>query len=122
MPEAIVHTPLAMYEAALQTITDVCADPWFAEQMELSQRGDELAWRRISCSCLRLVLEIAKRKQHPDSSWSVLRLAEEGNMVLVRTIKQYTGTTAEDFLRELTRQVEHRLTMLVEHPGMLDVP
>ena len=114
-----METPLVLYEKGLESVTDVCADPWFSEQLAAFRAGDEKAWRRISGSCLRLVLDIAKRKWQPGGPLSVLDLTQEGNVVLVKTIKRFSGGTAEEFLRELTGKVEHRLTLLVEHPGLL---
>jgi hypothetical protein len=107
-----MDTGLAQYEEQLQAITEVCADPWFAQQLAASRAGDEAAWRRISGSCLGRVLEIAKQLWHPGSPLDVLDLAQEGNRVLVRTIKQFRGSTAEEFLRELSAQVERRLALL----------
>jgi hypothetical protein len=47
-----------------------------------------------------------------------LDLAREGNTVLGRTIKEFDGHTADEFLRELTQKVESRLTFVMEHPKM----
>jgi DNA-directed RNA polymerase sigma subunit (sigma70/sigma32) len=114
-----VDSPIELYESPLRTITDVCADPWFAEQLALSRAGDEAAWRRISGSCLGRVLEIAKRKWRPGCPLGLLDLVQEGNKVLARTIKRFQGSTAAEFLCELTKQVEGRLTVVIEHPDLL---
>jgi DNA-directed RNA polymerase sigma subunit (sigma70/sigma32) len=114
-----VESPVAIYESQLREITDVCADPWFAEQLAVFRAGDEMAWRRISGSCLRRVLDIAKRKWQPRCPLELLDLVQEGNNVLVRTIKRFEGGTAAEFLSELTKQVEGRLTLVVEHPDLL---
>ena len=111
--------PLALYEMQLRTITDVCADPWFAGQIAAIHAGDEAAWRRISRSCLGQVLEIAKRTWQPGCPVGLLDLVQEANRVLVRTIKRFAGSTADEFLRELTKQVESRLRIVVEHPDLL---
>jgi len=37
----------------------------------------------------------------------------------VRTIKRFEGSTAAEFLCELTKQVAGRLTLVVEHPDLL---
>jgi DNA-directed RNA polymerase sigma subunit (sigma70/sigma32) len=111
-------TALEIYEAQLEGVADVCADPWFAEQLRLSRAGDELAWRRINGSCLRLVLEIAKRQWQPGCPVRLLDLIEEGNRNLVRTIKQFEGSTAQDFLREVRQRAEQRLILLVQHPDL----
>jgi hypothetical protein len=111
--------PLALYEKQLRTIKEVCADPWFAEQLAASRAGDKMAWRRISGSCLGRALKIAKRVWHPGSPVELLDLVQEGNRVLVRTIKKFAGSTADEFLSELTKQVEGRLRIVVEHPDLL---
>src|SRR5262245_12861274 len=111
--------PVALYEAHLRTITDVCADPWFAGQLAAFRSGDEMAWRRISGSCLGRVLEIARRRWHPGCPIGLLDLVQEGNVVLERTIKRFEGSTAAEFLRELTKQVEGRLRVLAEHPDLM---
>ena len=114
-----MDSPLTLYETQLGTSTDVCADPWFAEQLVAIRTGDEAAWRRISGSCLGRVLEIAKRKWQPGCPIGLLDLVQEGNRVLVRTIKRFAGSTADEFLGELTTQVESRLQIVVEHPDLL---
>ena len=91
----------------------------FAEQLAAFRAGDEMAWRRISVSCLGRVLEIAKRTWQPGCPVEVLDLIREGNVVLVRTIEGFDGSTADEFLCELTKQVESRLRMVVEHPDLL---
>jgi hypothetical protein len=111
-----MDSPSALYESQLRRITDVCTDPWFAEQLAAFRAGDELAWRRISGSCLFRVLDIAKRKWQPRGPLALFDLVQEGNNLLVSTIKGFEGTTANEFLRELTQKVEQRLTLLVEHP------
>jgi len=107
---------LALYESGLQSITDVCADPWFSEQLAAARTGDELAWQRIAGSCLLRVLGIARAKWQPGCTAGLLDLARESNTVLGRTIKEFDGNTAEEFLRELTQKVERRITMVMEHP------
>ncbi len=110
---------LELYEAQLNLFSDVCADPWFAEQLVAVRAGDELALQRIGGSCLRQVLAIAKRKWRPDGQVPLLELVREGNTTLVQMIRQFRGDTAEEFLRELTARVEWRLTLLMEHPDLL---
>jgi DNA-directed RNA polymerase sigma subunit (sigma70/sigma32) len=78
---------LATYESQLERVTDVCAGPWFSVQLGKSRSGDEEAWRRISGSCLRLVLHIAKQQWASNKHVSLFDLIEEGNNILVRTIK-----------------------------------
>jgi hypothetical protein len=114
-----MDSALVLYEMQLRTITDVCADPWFAEQFAAMRAGDEAAWRRISGSCLYRVLAIAKRTWRPGCPVRLLDLVQEGNRVLVRTIKRFAGSTADEFLCELTKQVEGRLRIVVEHPDLL---
>jgi DNA-directed RNA polymerase sigma subunit (sigma70/sigma32) len=116
--EAVVKDPVALYESSLQSITDVCAAPWFSEQLAAARAGDELAWRHISGSCLPRVLDIARQKWQPGCSFGLLDLVREGNTVLARAIEEFDGDTADEFLRELTRKVESRLTLATEHPGM----
>ena len=38
---------------------------------------------------------------------------------MVRTIKEFDGNMADEFLRELTQKVERRLTLVMEHPDVL---
>ena len=104
-----MENPIAVYESSLHTITDVCADPWFAVQLALFRAGDETAWRRISGSCLGRVLESAKVKWRPGCPVGLLDLVNEANKVLALTIKRFQGSTAAEFLGELTKQVEGRL-------------
>jgi DNA-directed RNA polymerase sigma subunit (sigma70/sigma32) len=103
-----MESPVALYESQLRTIGDVCADPWFAEQLSAFRSGDEMAWRRISGSCLGRVLDIAKRKWYAECPLGLLELVQEGNHVLVQTIKGFEGKAAAEFLCELTKQVERR--------------
>ena len=114
-----MDSPLTLYEMQLRTITAVCADPWFAEQLAAIRTGDEAAWRRISGSCLGRVLEIAKRTWQPGCPVGLLDLVQEGNRVLVWTIKRFAGSTADEFLGQLTKLVESRLRIVVEHPDLL---
>jgi hypothetical protein len=106
-----------MYESLLHEVTDVCADPWFAEQLAVSRAGDEQARRRICGSCLRVVLAIAKRRWQPESLLSPLEFVEEGNVILMKTVRRFSGSTAAEFLRQLTQNVESWYTALLEHPG-----
>jgi DNA-directed RNA polymerase sigma subunit (sigma70/sigma32) len=102
----------------LQSITDICAEPWFSEQLAAGRTGDESARQRIAGSCLLRVLEIAKQGWQPGCAPSLLDLVREGNTVLERTINELDGDAAEAFLRELTQRVESRLTVVMEHPEM----
>jgi hypothetical protein len=65
------------------------------------------------------VLQIAKRIGQPGCPVALLDLVQEGNRVLVRTIKRFAGGTADEFLGELTRKVESRLRNVAEHPDLL---
>jgi DNA-directed RNA polymerase sigma subunit (sigma70/sigma32) len=100
------------YEAALSTITDACVDPWFTVQLAKYRAGYESARRNISGSCLRLVFDTANRKWKPDCPISFLDLVQEGNVVLMRTIKKFRGSTADEFLDELRTRLEYELTFL----------
>jgi DNA-directed RNA polymerase sigma subunit (sigma70/sigma32) len=108
---------LEIYEAQLQQIAEVCADPWFKEQLALSRAGDEDALRRISGSCLRLVLDICRKRWRADGPLELLELVQEGNHILVRTVKRFSGSDAQQFLREVRQNVEAWFTLLFEHPG-----
>jgi hypothetical protein len=112
-----MQTPLEMYESGLNSVTDVCADPWFTEQLALLQAGDEQAARSISGSCLQLVLDIAKRRWGSKCALSFLEFVEEGNIVLWKTIKRFSGSSAQEFLQQLTQKVESWYTILSEHPS-----
>src|SRR5262245_43117208 len=105
-----MQTALEMYESALRSVADVCDDPWFTEQMALSRAGDEQARRRISGSCLQLVLDIAKRWWRDESPLGLLEFVEEGNVILMKTIKAYKGHTAADFLQRVTQNLESWFT------------
>jgi hypothetical protein len=113
----VVETPIECYERELGQLSDICADPWFGEQLALSRAGDENAGRSISGSCLQLVLSLAKKQWRPDSQLSLLEFIQEGNVALMKTVKQFRGSTADEFLHELTRNVESWFRMLLEHPG-----
>jgi hypothetical protein len=110
-----MQTPLELFEAQLDLITDVCVDPWFREQLALSRSGDEQARRRISGSCLRLVLNTARRWS-PESPLSLLGLAEDGNRILMKTVKQFHGSTAAEFLQELIQNLESEYSRLLGPP------
>src|SRR5207253_2786132 len=101
-------SPLEIYETALAEITDDCTDPWFTERLAEYRTGDEAAWRRISASCLRRVLTIAKRHWRSDSPVTLLEAVQEGNAALVKSIKRFSGSTADEFLRQMTFAVERR--------------
>src|SRR4051794_31310369 len=100
-------------ESQLHLVADNCADPWFAEQLAMSRAGDEEARRRICGSCLRLVLEVAKRRWRPDCLLSLLEFVEEGNAILMKTMRRFAGSTAPEFLRQLTQNVESWYTTLL---------
>jgi DNA-directed RNA polymerase sigma subunit (sigma70/sigma32) len=110
-----VDEPVALYERHITAIADVCADPWFSEQLTFCRAGDDAARRRISGSCLWHVLQVARRTWQPGCAISLLDLIQEGNATLVDAIDQFTGETAEQFLFLMRTQVESRLTSLVEH-------
>jgi hypothetical protein len=108
-----MQTALELYESGLEPITDVCADPWFGAQLALSRAGDETAWRRISGSCLRLVLDTARARWSPGSSLDLLEVIQDGNRVLVRTLKRFRGSTAAEFLEELAQNLDAEFTRLL---------
>jgi DNA-directed RNA polymerase sigma subunit (sigma70/sigma32) len=116
--EAVVESPIALYESGLRAISDVCADPWFSEQLAAARTGDESARQRIARSCLLRVLKIAKQEWQPGGTLGLLDLVREGNTVLGRTIEEFEDNAADAFLRELTQRVETRLTLVMEHPEM----
>jgi hypothetical protein len=109
-------SPLEVYESRLGEITHVCADPWFTEQMAHYRAGDEAAWRRISGSCLGRVHAIVKKHWQPNSSTTLLDAVQEGNAALVTAVKRFSGTTADEFLREMTAKVEHGIVLFLQHP------
>ena len=108
---ALMETALNLYESQLSTIADRCVDPWFAEELAKYRAGDEQAGRRISGSCLRAVLEIAKRRWHPNCALDILDLVQEGNVAIIDTLNDFPGGTANEFMAELARRVDHRLTL-----------
>jgi DNA-directed RNA polymerase sigma subunit (sigma70/sigma32) len=109
-------SPLELYESQVTEITDVCADAWFAEQLTRCRAGDRAASRRISESCLARVLAIAKKHWRPDCSAPLLDAVQEGNAALAKAIKQFSGNTADEFLREMTAAVERRVILFLQHP------
>jgi len=86
------------------------------EQLALSRAGDEQARRRICGSCLRLVLDIAKSRWRSDGPLDLLEFVQEGNRVLMKTVTSFAGSSAEEFLHELTLKVNSWFNLLVEHP------
>jgi hypothetical protein len=108
-----MQTALELYESGLDSITDACADPWFGEQLALSRAGDEQAWRRISGSCLRLVLDTARTRWSPGGSLDLLDVVQDGNRMLVRTVKRFRGSTATEFLQELAQNLDAEFTRLL---------
>src|SRR5262249_40929315 len=112
-----MESPLELYESQLQLISDVCADPWFAVQLALSRAGNEDATRRICGSCLRLVFDIAKQRWRPDSLLDLLEFVEEGNIILMKTVKRFGGSDASEFLRQLQENVESWYTTLLVDPA-----
>ena len=108
--------PFTMYQEQVETITEECTDPWFRKQLAACRAGDEAAYRRISERCLRLVLQITKRRWKPGTRWALLDLVQEANAEMVQTIGQFSGETAEEFLAEVAGRVEQRLARLLEQP------
>jgi hypothetical protein len=45
-----------------------------------------------------------------------LEFVEEGNAVLIKTVKGFGGSTAAEFRRQLERSVESWCAALLEHP------
>jgi DNA-directed RNA polymerase sigma subunit (sigma70/sigma32) len=115
-----VESALETYESRLRDVNFVCADPWFSEQLAACRAGDESAWRRISESCLGLVLDIAKRTWQVNCALDLLDLTQEGNAVLAQTIRRFTGHTASEFVGELTQRARQRLEFQVDHPDRLE--
>jgi hypothetical protein len=118
-------SPLEIYESRLAEIADVCTDPWFTERLAEYRTGDEKAWRRISGSCLGRVLAIAKSHWRPDSPVTLLEAVQQGNRALVKTIKGFSGGTADEFLRQMISAVERRVMLFLQHPHddrRFDVP
>ncbi|MEX2121149.1 MAG: hypothetical protein WD847_16270 [Pirellulales bacterium] len=109
-------SPIELYESRIAEITDVCADPWFAEQLARYRAGDQAALRRICESCLASVLAIAKVRWRPDSPGALLDAVQEGNGALMRAAMRFSGNTADEFLRELTAAVERRIILFLQHP------
>jgi DNA-directed RNA polymerase sigma subunit (sigma70/sigma32) len=114
---APMEDALHLYEAQLDEIVEVCADPWFFRELAKYRGGDEHAGRCISGRCLRQVLEIAKRKWRPGCGISLLDLVQEGNAELMRAVRYFPGFTAREFIPYFSGRVEHRLTLILQHPG-----
>jgi hypothetical protein len=112
-----MQSALEVYEAQLRLVTDTCADPWFSEQLALARAADADAHRRICGSCLRLVLDLARERWSPDGPLDLLELVQEGNAILMKTLKRFAGSTAREFLGQLRRAVESWFTVLFEHPA-----
>jgi DNA-directed RNA polymerase sigma subunit (sigma70/sigma32) len=109
------ESPLRAYEILVGKVADDLADPWFGEQLARYRAGDKAAMRLISERCLRRVLEIAKKHWRPSHQMSVLDVVQEGNAALVQVIKEYRGTTADDFLRDMSSAVENHIQRLLEN-------
>jgi DNA-directed RNA polymerase sigma subunit (sigma70/sigma32) len=107
---------LEIYESHLSAITDVCTDPWFAEQLALYRAGDEAAWRRISASCLGQVLTIVKQHWRRGSPATLLDAVQEGNAAVVKAIKEFSGSTAHEFLPQMNAAVKRRIVLFLQHP------
>ena len=96
------------YESQLEWVTYFCVDPWFASQLAKCRQGDEYAWRRICESCLRIVLDIAKEKCGEDNP-RLLDVVQEGNQILAGLPKNFSGSTAEQFLAKLCAALNEKL-------------
>jgi DNA-directed RNA polymerase sigma subunit (sigma70/sigma32) len=116
--EVAVQPALEVYEAELRRLTEGanCTDPWFTEQLARARTGDEDAGRAICGSCLKLVLEIAKKEWRAESPLNMLEWVQEGNAVLMKFVKRFTGSGAEEFLRQLGQQIPAWFTLLTQHP------
>jgi len=106
-----MQTSIEMYESQLRAITEVCADPWFAERLAECRAWNEHAAQLICGSCLRLVLDIAKKKLRPEHYPSLLDLVQEGNAALMETVQHFQGSTAQEFLSQVMSNVERRLDL-----------
>ena len=71
----------------------------------------------IGGSCLRLVLDLAKNRWQPGCGLDLIDLVQDGNVTLVRTIKEFNGSGAEAFLAQLTKKVENTFAALLKSPG-----
>jgi hypothetical protein len=113
----IYESALDQIEASYPDYCAVCADPWFFRELAKYRSGDEEARRRIAGSCLRQVLEIAKRKWQAGCSVSMHTLVQEGNVALLKALRRFPGFTAREFIPYFSGRVEHRLTLILQHPG-----
>jgi len=107
-----MQTPLEMHEVHLAEVTDACVDPWFSEQLRKCRAGDQDAKSRICGSCLRLVLDIVKEKCRSERWERKVDLVQGANWLLVQTLRRFDGSTA----REFVDQLQHRVTLFIEHP------
>jgi len=103
-----VNEAVKSYESQLEWFRDSCVDPWFALQLAKCRQGDEDAWRRICESCVRVVLDIAKEKCGEDNP-RLLDVVQQGNQALASLPKSFSGSTAEQFLAELSAALNEKL-------------
>ena len=88
------------------------ADSWFPQALAAARSGDADACRRICGGCLRLVYRLAEDKW---TRWDrhlgadLLDLVQEGNAALIKAVRTFSGSTADEFLRHVEFDVRRRL-------------
>ena len=112
-----MQTPLELYESVLrQVCEEECVDAWFGEQLAKCRAGDSLARQRICGSCLFLALRLTKERLEPTCPIPEIELVQDANGALVDALDKFVGSTAQEFVRHATAEIEHRLTLRLQHP------
>ena len=110
-------SPEELYKAQVVNLPE-CQDPWFQETLARARTGDEGALRDISGRCLVIPLQIAEKYWRPDFGFTLLDLIEEGNRVLMKITKNFTVSSAAEFICKVKEEIDVRILRIVEHPAL----
>jgi len=90
-------------------------ETWFPEALAKSRAGDQDSTRDICGRCLHIPLAEEKYPQHVD--FDPLELVQEGNDALVQALREFTGSSADEFSRFTESCVRHRIELILDHPA-----
>jgi DNA-directed RNA polymerase specialized sigma subunit len=107
-----VQSPIQVYRSAIGK-QPKCTDPWMAEVLSRSRSGDEDALREISGRCLTHVLDTVERRFPNRDEEELLDIVQDANAALLRAIKSFPGTSADQFLAHLDRELGQELDAIV---------
>ena len=92
-----METLIERYREFVSSKQPLASDEALCSRLDRYHAGEDLAWREISGSYLKPVLEFVESFPSLPRNLNLLNAVEEANVGLVDAIKTFSGTTRDEF-------------------------